>query len=425
MNILTAFKSAFPADKLRSLLQDKRDSAFVFREVQLISEAESQPAVIPSGNCNASNTELLATTLTVQKTLRKNVSSSNPPGIQQVGEAVKNLNEISGIVIPVIKSTQGFIGNLDEVNIGKSEAGTTYGWSIYLPHQSCNKGGGVHGADETGLWPEVQVNSISTVADEYTYELQPFEPGYEDGKNNTRTHKLHNSNIYILPPKNDTYGKNEWYVRCGKEGNTYLVTKKTEPLFNPVSVADVLAMEKERLGAFKNMQVASSSSIAGETWEAFLKRGDIKLDELKQNLSAADYKEMVTTLKKTYEDQKKEASTSTETDTWQTAVDNIDACVKNLTPQQLAKPCIVLGALNISFNKNDWQSLAGSLINEPSCGYSYVQFNRAYFKDGMQNAAPHFITIGLRSQDNDARCMRAVKKVLDNLDFKQLIALLK
>ncbi len=336
-----------------------------------------------------------------------------------VAQAKKWISSIfTSVMEPAVKKTKGLRGTWNGlVKITTDDGLVPYEMSTIMQELGCNKSKKLYEKEESGVRITFRVNSLSGIAK--PTEHTEFVLVKKSTEEKTFFDKVNGRQLYLLKQStaSELYNGIAYYRKEEDGTKNIVVAKEGIPLFLPVSIKDVLLINKANYTLMMNGQNKMYNDFINQGVEGYLAQMDLPNFEKTFGKEAAEkakadyiktYNDYVTGYKKMIADNilKK----------W---IEIIDTYIKKSSAAQLVKPCIVYN----TFSVEDKPISDAIFLNDPAGGMQYVTINPVY-SDKTNATAPQFIIVQTAINGRSAISLSGKKDFEDNIDLKKLQALL-
>ncbi len=328
------------------------------------------------------------------------------------------LSIFTTVMNPAVKKTKGLRGTWNgSVKITTDDGLVPYEMYSIMQELGCNKSKKLYEKEESGVRINFHVNSLSGIAKATEHT------GYVSLKKSTEEKtvfdKVNGRQLYLLnqPTASEQYNSFTYYRKEEDGTKNIVVAKEGIPLFLPVSIKDILLVNKANYTMLMNGQNKMYTDFINQGVEGFLAQMDLPNFEKSFGKEAtekakADYI-------KTYNDQVNGYKKMIEDNIFKKWIATIDSYLKKSSAAQLAKPCIV----NKEFFLEDKPITDAIFLNAPADGMQYVTINPSY-SNKSNPTIPQFIVVETAINALSAVSLSGKKAFEESVDFKKLQAIL-
>ena len=336
-----------------------------------------------------------------------------------VAQAQKWMSSMFTIVIdPAIKKTKGLRGTWNgSVKITTDDGLIPYQMEALMQELGCTKSQKLYEKEESGIIITFHINSlygIATTSKHTEYVL--VKKSTEEKK---VFDKVNGRQLYLLnqPTASERYSSFIYYRKEEDGTKNIAVAKEGIPLFLPVSIKEVLLLNKTNYTLVMNGQNKIYTDFIKLGLEGYLAQMDLinfekTFGKKATEKAKADYK-------KTYNDQVNGYKKMIEDNIFKKIISNIDSYLKKSSATQLAKPCIVDREIFLE----DASITDAIFLNNPTDGMQYITINPAY-TNKSNPTAPKFVVVQTSINSKSAVSLSGKNFFEDNIDFKKLQAIL-
>lgn len=376
-------------------------------------------AIAATGFCQCLTTEDANNTISSCKQSGSTDTEDSRTSNTIVAQAQKWMVSIfTAVMDPAIKKTKGLRGTWSgSVKITRDEGLTPYKMYSIMQELGCNKSKKLYEKDESGVRISFCINSIADIAKaaqhtEYVLiKKSTEEKSFFD--------KVNGRQLYLLdqPTVSEQYAGFAYYKKEENGNKNIVVDKEGIPLFLPVSIKEILLLNKANCTVQMNGQNKMYTDFINQGVEGYLAQMDLANYEKTFGKEAAQ--KAKADYIKTYNDQVTGYKKMIEDNIFKKWIAIIDAYLKKSSAAQLARPCIVYN----DFFLDDKPITDAMFLDNPANGMQYVTINPAY-SNKNNPIAPQFIVVQTEINSRSAVSLSQKKVFEDSIDFKKLQAML-